>query len=469
MLKRCVTVMAILALMAALAAACSSGNGDGDGDGSNGGTNGKRTNGAGQAGNGANTPAASVPDNEAAGGKDREFTIRVGAWFLDDRQFMQDFRSNVEAAYKQLYPNASIQWDVLLGAQYFDKLKAEFASNTAPDVIFQNTTGAFAEAGYLADLSGEEWAGKLHGGSLAYAKSGGKVYGLPMGMDAQGIWYNKSLFTELGLSAPQTWEQFTQVNEAVKAAGITPIALGFKDLWTATMIVELMGQSIGYESSPTFGEDLYSGAKALDGAEMQQIMGKIQDFRDKGFFNANALSIDWPQSGELFTSGKAAMIIQGAWMPGTAQENFATKGHGAFELGYFPMMSDSGYRDIRVNVGAIASVNAESELIQEAKDLIAVIASEPVYAPYNLGNGSIPAIAGIQAEFTDPALVELQAALGEATSSLGYMLYIPESSLTVLSETLAAVVSGVNFDPKQLEDAQKVFERDKDKVILPEV
>ncbi|GGD60351.1 ABC transporter substrate-binding protein [Paenibacillus nasutitermitis] len=414
---------------------------------------------------GKNGSAESAPASDS---NDNAFTIRVGAWFIDDRPYMQEFKANIEKAYKAKQPNGTIQWDITLGDTYSDKLKAELASDTAPDVFFhQGQTAKFGEVGYLADLSGESWAGKLNPGTKSSYLFQDKVYSLPMGVASSGIWYNKKIFSDLGIQVPKSWPELEKAFSAIKAAGITPVAAGFKDIWTAQMTFNLWMQPYGNESSPTYGKDLYEGKKTLEGPEVQAVMTHLQEMVEKGYLNKTALSIDWPQSAELFTSGKAAMIVQGPWMPGTAKENFQTKGHAAFDLGYFPFTTDKGYAKLSLGIDQSLSVNAKTKLMQQAKDLVNVIASPEVYGPFNVGGGTVPAIQGMQLNYPDTALNDLLKVVEETDSGMGYESYLPASALTSLVETFTKVASGIKFNPDDLAEAQKKLEKDKGTVIVP--
>jgi raffinose/stachyose/melibiose transport system substrate-binding protein len=417
---------------------------------------------------GSTTTEGSKATPESSSGKDESFTIRIGTWFIDDRPFMQEFKTNVEKSYKEKYPNATIQWDITLGDAYGDKLKAELASDTAPDVFFhQGKTAVFGEVGYLADLSGEAWGDKLNPGTKSAYSYKDTVYALPMGIASSGIWYNKNIFADLGIEVPKSWAEMESAFEKIQSAGITPVAAGFKDAWTATMTFNLWMQPHGYESSPTYGKDLYEGKKRLDGPEVQAVMMHLQEMVEKGYLNKNALSIDWPQSADLFTSGKAAMIAQGPWMPGTAQENFQTKGHTAFELGYLPFRTEKGYAKLSLGIDQSLSVNAKTKLLQQAKDLVAVIASPEVYGPFNVGSGTVPGIQGMQLEYPNAALNDLLKVVDETESGIGYEAYLPASAMTSLSETFTKIASGIKLDVKDLTEAQKKLEKDIGTVIVP--
>ena len=56
---------------------------------------------------------------------------------------------------------------------------------------------------------------------------------MPFNLGMVGVWYNKALFEKAGIDAPPaTWSEFLEDVEKLKAAGITPIAVG-GDKWPA--------------------------------------------------------------------------------------------------------------------------------------------------------------------------------------------------------------------------------------------
>ena len=64
-------------------------------------------------------------------------------------------------------------------------------------------------------------------------------YAVPLGVHRNGVlWFNKAIFDEHGLTAPTTWDEFFAAADTLKAAGVTPLALGDKDGWTALNLFE---------------------------------------------------------------------------------------------------------------------------------------------------------------------------------------------------------------------------------------
>ena len=96
------------------------------------------------------------------------------------------------------------------------------APQLAPGVTEADITNAKAK--------GMVWANT---DSKVYHKDG-KYYGVPFDWGAVGMFYNKALFKQAGLDPekpPTTWTELLDAVKALKAAGITPIAIGEKDKW----------------------------------------------------------------------------------------------------------------------------------------------------------------------------------------------------------------------------------------------
>ena len=76
--------------------------------------------------------------------------------------------------------------------------------------------------------------------SLAVTSSDGKVYGIPVSKEISYIYYNKDLFAEAGLEAPdvayETWDEFFDACDTLKSKNITPVSMDTADLgWLSNL------------------------------------------------------------------------------------------------------------------------------------------------------------------------------------------------------------------------------------------
>jgi raffinose/stachyose/melibiose transport system substrate-binding protein len=396
---------------------------------------------------------------------EKEFTIRLGAWFIDERPHMKKFKEDVTTQYKELYPNGVIQWDITLGATFFDKLNAQLASNSAPDVFFYQRPEVI-DGNFLADLSDEPWVANMS--EIAKKSSlhtrDGKVFALPMGSGASGVWYNKDLFDNLGLQAPKTIQEWFDVNQKIKESGVTPIGLGFKDAWTVYYFFGHWVQSRAYAYDSMFGTKVYNGEITMTDPFFAEVYNDLQYMKENGHFNNNALSIDWPQSAQLFASGETAMIIQGPWMPGANADNIAKGGYKNFQIGYFPLMSKDGKATLTMGAGNALAVNAKTELMDEAKALVNLVASQEIYGPIVAGDGNVPALTNIKVEYADPVMDMVSQAVASANIVPYAIVDIFGDARSSLEQITTKVVSGEKFDVKDMNLATDAFEKSKDKV-----
>ncbi|SFT14346.1 ABC transporter substrate-binding protein [Paenibacillus sp. BC26] len=420
--------------------------------------------------NDTSTNEAATNEPAAPAANDKEFTIRVGAWFLDDRPHMVAFKKSVEEGYAKLYPKATIQWDVVLGATYFDKLKAQFASGSAPDVVFYQGVD-FAKSGNLLDLSAEPWVPRLNDGGQKdfQTHADGKTFGVPMGLSiGGGVWYNKKIFSDLSLTPPKTTQELFDAAEKIKGAGKTPITLGFKDQWTAQLFFTNWMSSYQL-SDPTLGKKIYNGeVKINEDPTIQKVYSNFETMKSKGYFNKNAISIDWPQSGQMFASGEAAMIVQGPWMPGANADNISKGGFEPFDIGYFPLANDEGKVAMGLGSNEALGINAKTELMQESKDLINLMTTQDIISPFMKGDGALTSFTDVTVKYDDPAMDAVQEAVANSTVVTSNITsYIPASATTNMLDLLTKVVSGIKFNPDDLKAAQSSFEKDKATVTPP--
>lgn len=455
------------AMVMTVLAGCGTNN---DGN-ANGGTNAAAGNGAATnntAANTGNNAAATDDGGNADAEKNNEaFTITVASWNLADEPLgiIKGYREAFEKAYKVKYPNATIEYKNTPGDKYFDLLKAQMASSSAADVVqFQSAQlPMFAKAGYIADLSDIPLASQIDGAPKTQSTYGGKIYAIPFDLNTNGVWYNRKLFADNNITVPKTWDELLQVADTFKAKGITPFASGFKDAWVASMTVgTFLPNDYG---SDTFEKDVYTGAKKLNGPEVQATFNKLQQLVDKGFFGSGALSNGWDLQRKEFEDGKAAMIIHGSYIGGLV--NSETKDKGGMETGFFALPNDKGDPVLSVTSGTLTGVNAKTKDLQRAKDLVAAMHDSEAVIIRDKDAGVFPAVKGITIDYKEQGNKDFLAVVGSAKSLIQGQ-YLPTSVSDTFSKMLTKMLAGKKFDASWLDEADKSFGRDKGLVAAPE-
>ncbi|WP_256761036.1 ABC transporter substrate-binding protein [Cohnella sp. WQ 127256] len=252
------------------------------------------------------------------------------------------------------------------------------SGKNAPDLYFEWAGVRLnnrIQDGYAADISEKLKTSGLgdqfEEGSFNGMKFDGKTYMIPTAGDVTNvIYYNKQIFNTLGLEPPTTWEQFLDVSEKVKAANITPIVVGNKEMWPA-------GNWIGHLITRVVGEQAFDDAMQMkqpfNSPDFVNAYNYVKTLWDSGYINDSINAIADNEADMLFFNGKAAMHPIGSWLVPTAEEEAPE-----FEMGYFntPAMPDGkGNQDSVIGVLTGMVVNKNSKLIDEAIDFMKLYSS----------------------------------------------------------------------------------------------
>jgi glucose/mannose transport system substrate-binding protein len=163
----------------------------------------------------------------------------------------------------------------------------------------------------------------------------GEIWSVPVNIHRSNVlWYNKQAFADNDLEPPTTFDEFFAAAETLKAAGITPLALGDVEVWTSMHLMEtvLLG-SLGADGYM----GLWTGETDWSGAEVTAALETFK--RVLSYVNSDHSSLTWDQANDLVISGDAAMTIMGDW----ADADYKAKEFTDF--GYLPTPGTEGMYD----------------------------------------------------------------------------------------------------------------------------
>jgi glucose/mannose transport system substrate-binding protein len=151
----------------------------------------------------------------------------------------------------------------------------------------------------------------------------GKPYSVPVNIHrANVLWYNKKVFADNNLQPPATFDEFFTAADALKAKGITALALGDKEIFASVQLMEtvLLG-SLG----PDAYKGLWTGQTDWSSAPVTQALETFK--KVLGYVNSDHSSLTWDQANDLVIQGTAAMTIMGDWVDADNKaKNFADSG-----------------------------------------------------------------------------------------------------------------------------------------------
>ena len=306
-------------------------------------------------------------------------------------------------------------------------IKVKFASGEVPDVM-TTYEQEFVDQGKYMDLSGmNEWWERLIPSmreSCTDLKTG-KQYRVCTNMTMAGFFYNKEIFSELGLTPATTWDEFVQNLTVIreKMPDVDPWFIFGKEAWHLGHLIEFiphgyLKQSLGALECKTAmlnNDSAKLNFGASDGC-MAVFAQNLLDLQAKGLINEDVLTATSDNCVEAFVTGKAAMFSNGMWaLSGILEANpdMADKIGFAPYPAYMPdsqpvvlCAEDSGY-----------SISATTQNGDAAKAFLSYLFSAENQKKYAEALGSPSAFTDVDAEWAPKAFAEeVNAALSSAVN-----------------------------------------------------
>lgn len=375
--------------------------------------------------------------------------VTITWWHIQVADDQKALWQNLADEYMAANPNVKIEITVLENEAFKTKLTTVMQSGNPPD-IFQSwgggTMNEYATAGLLkditADLEKDGWKDTFSPGALGVYSFEGKYYGVPRDMGAVGFWYNKELFAQAGIEkTPATWTELVEVIGKLKAAGITPIALGEGDKWPGAFWWEYLAVRLG-------GKEAFEKAYSREGAftdepfvkagQMLQELVALEPFQD-GFLGAS-----WPDEQVVMATSKAAMDVMGQWAPGAFKDSSVDKQGLGDKLGWFPFPAvEGGAGEATDALGGGNGFVIGKDAPQEAVDFLKYISSvESQIAQAKIGL-SVPVVKGAEVGLTDPMLILVQQGAAAANYfQLYYDQAMPPAVGSVINDSVQGLFAG---------------------------
>ena len=201
--------------------------------------------------------------------------------------------------------------------QMRDILRTALDAGQGPDIMYYDTgpgfAGVLARAGLLLPL--DEPYGKYGWNERVFplakerATFDGKAYGLGHALEVVGVFYNKKIFEEQGLSEPKTHDELLQVADKLKGAGLIPIGFANQEKWPAGHTFSIFSGNIAGKQKL---EQAISGEVAWNDPDfVQAIQIPFVDMNKAGYFIPEINAITYDDWNSLLYAGKAATSLTG--------------------------------------------------------------------------------------------------------------------------------------------------------------
>lgn len=302
-----------------------------------------------------------------------------------------DYLKEMVDAFNASSENVTVEMTQVSSEEYDDKLVTMLAGNNDIDVFNMRSTSLLsnlAQSNNLLDItqmindSGMDIS--IYGTGFADTKVDDKFYGLPYRSSAYGLFYNKKLFDEKGISYPDnlTWDEYADLAaQLTEGEGADKIYGGYIPDWNNCPYITI-------QEGSNFADDDLSALK-----DWWEIENRLYN-TDNSHMSFSDMKSSGTDGINFFCSGKCYMYPGGEWSISdalTMVKNDPTIADN-FELG-IAVVPQPEKTDNPVTIGGVSTfigINAASEKKEAAFEFISYMAGKEA-AKYIAAAGSIPA------------------------------------------------------------------------------
>jgi raffinose/stachyose/melibiose transport system substrate-binding protein len=366
------------------------------------------------------------------------------------------------------HPDIKLEIEGLPTAGLKTRLRTVAAANEMPDLFVMwpdAMTKEFVKGGLLQPIddflnSKPDWKNNFIPNALDGFTVDGKVYSVPMNLAPTSfIYYNQSLFDKYGVKVPETWDELLAAIDTFNKNDVIPIALGNQANWVV--------QSVIFSSlaDRITGTEWFLKAVEQDGAKFTdpifiQALEKLQELGKRNAFQPGFNSIDENQMIQLYTQGKAAMMIEGGWalsnLVNTAPEEVLKNTHitvlPAIEGGKGDPATTSGV----VGTGMGVSKKLTGAKLDAALELLYAL-SGPEGQRATLDSSTLVSYKiDVDKSKAHPLFVELNELMKKVTITPVYDSKLSSAAVEAINNGLQELLMGGNPEAiaKKIQDAQ---------------
>ncbi|WP_343631875.1 ABC transporter substrate-binding protein [Roseateles sp.] len=263
------------------------------------------------------------------------------------------------------------------------------------------------------------------------------------------IWANPEALKKAGTKLPTNWDEFFVAAEALKKAGIIPVAHGGQN-WQDFTTFESVALGVG-------GPEFYKKAlvqldpATLTGPQMEKVLTTFK--RIKAYTDKNAPGRDWNLATAMVIKGEAGMQLMGDWAKGEFVAAGKVPGKD-----FICAAAPGTQKAFTFNIDSFAMFklkNAANEKAQQ--DLATAIMSPDFQELFNLNKGSIPVRTGMKMDKFDDCAKQsaadfaADAKAGTLVPSIAHGMAVPAAAEGAMKDVVSQFW---NSDKMTVKDAQ---------------
>lgn len=225
---------------------------------------------------------------------------QITLWHYWDGQDSQNTLKILAQEYNQSQKEVKVKLEYIPDGDFNRQLALSTAEGNMPDIALVDSSDFmfFDSMNSFADLTDEIPELEAYSANaLASCTVGGRIKGLPAGLNCTALFYNKKMLNEKGCEVPLTWDAFYRT---AKAFADGPIY--------GTAISALRSEESLYQFLPMFwsmGADVYS----VDSQESREAFQLLADLVDSGSMSRQVINLTMNDIVHQFAQGNVAMIF----------------------------------------------------------------------------------------------------------------------------------------------------------------
>ena len=265
--------------------------------------------------------AAGCGSKQASDSDDGEAGLSVTTTFAGEDGNAGNYKEAVKAFQKET--GIKINDSSAVSDETFKtRVETDFQAGSESDVLFffnGADANSFIEEGKVVSIEEirkeyPEYASNMNDDLIAPSLVDGEKYAVPVNGYWEGLFCNTEVLEAAGVEVPgadYTWDQFMADCQKIKDAGYTPIAAALGEIphywWEHTIFNHT---TLDTHCEVPESVDKGNGPAWVEGME------DVKELYEQNFFPENTLSAKDDETFALFTSGKAAFVIDGSWKVG---------------------------------------------------------------------------------------------------------------------------------------------------------
>jgi raffinose/stachyose/melibiose transport system substrate-binding protein len=259
----------------------------------------------------------------------------------------------VSKAFTAKYPKAKVNFSAVPNENYNQTRSSRLTAGSVDIVVaFPREVPSYvpaanagddarlADSGGFLDLTGQPFLKSFNQSVLNGTKYKGKNYTVPTGLSYYtGMFYNKKIFADNGITVPTTWQELVAACDKLKGKNIVPVGIAGKDSAGVTTLGIVQGLYPSAAAMNDLAKGLYAGSVKLDQGKQLEVLQRLQTLYS--YAPPNFAGINYQTMTADFVNGKFAMMGDGTWNTSSLQKAGGSK----LDFGYFPLPSSDNAQD----------------------------------------------------------------------------------------------------------------------------